>query len=98
LLLVTSEKNAANSDVKKPSLNYEALSRHGYSSGLSIVHVPTSQGQVNEQDWSSSVSKRKNEGRKTKETYEDKGQTQQLVNDYSAIVTTTNHGFSKGST
>ncbi len=60
--------------------------------------MPTSQGQANEQDWSSLVNKRKNEGRKTKETYEDKGQTQQLVNDYSAIVTTTNHGFSKGST
>jgi hypothetical protein len=52
LLSVTSEKNVASNNVKKPSLNYEALSRHGYASGLSILHVPTSQGQANEQDWS----------------------------------------------
>jgi len=52
LLPVTSEKNVASSNLKKPSLNYEALSQHGYSSGLSILHVPTSQGQGNEQDWS----------------------------------------------
>ncbi len=97
MLPITFEKNVASSNVKKPSLNYEALSQHGYSSGLSILHVPTFQGQANEQDWSWLTSKRKNEEGETQETYEDKEQTQ-LADDSIAIVTTTNRGFSKGST
>jgi hypothetical protein len=66
---------AIGSDVRNPSLNYEALSRHGYSSGLSILHVPISQGQAREQDWYWSTSKRKNEKGETKETYEDSERT-----------------------
>jgi hypothetical protein len=86
LLAVASEKNAAGSDVRKPGLNYEALSRHGYSGGLSILHVPAPRGQAGEQDWSWSAGKRKNEGGETEETYEDREQTRQLANDSAATV------------
>ncbi|CAM6046970.1 unnamed protein product [Sphagnum compactum] len=72
------------SDVRKPGLNYEALSRHGYSGGLSILHVPAPRGQAGEQDWSWSAGKRKNEGGETEETYDDREQTRQLANDSAA--------------
>ncbi|CAK9874055.1 unnamed protein product [Sphagnum jensenii] len=81
---LASEKNAAGSDVRKPGLNYEALSRHGYSGGLSILHVPAPRGQAGEQDWSWSAGKRKNEEGETEETYEDREQTRQLANDSAA--------------
>ncbi len=86
MLAVASEKNAGGSDVRKPGLNYEALSRHGYSGGLSILHVPAPRGQAGEQDWSWSAGKRKNEGGETEETYEDREQTRQLANDSAATV------------
>ncbi|CAM6046964.1 unnamed protein product [Sphagnum compactum] len=82
--VASSEKNAASSDVRKPGLNYEALSRHGYSGGLSILHVPAPRGQAGEQDWSWSAGKRKNEEGETEETYEDREQTRQLANDSAA--------------
>ncbi|CAM6024083.1 unnamed protein product [Sphagnum balticum] len=81
---LASEKNAAGSDVRKPGLNYEALSRHGYSGGLSILHVPAPRGQAGEQDWSWSAGKRKSEEGETEETYEDREQTWQLANDSAA--------------
>ncbi|CAK9271200.1 unnamed protein product [Sphagnum jensenii] len=81
---LASEKNAAGSDVRKPGLNYEALSRHGYSGGLSILHVPAPRGQAGEQDWSWSAGKRKNEEGETEETYEDREQTRQLANNSAA--------------
>jgi hypothetical protein len=83
---LASEKNAAGSDVRKPGLNYEALSRHGYSGGLSILHVPAPRGQAGEQDWSWSAGKRKNEEGETEETYEDREQTRQLANNSAATA------------
>ncbi|KAH8963386.1 hypothetical protein BDL97_04G006900 [Sphagnum fallax] len=84
--VASSEKNAAGSDVRKPGLNYEALSRHGYSGGLSILHVPAPRGQAGEQDWSWSAGKRKNEEGETEETYEDREQTRQLANNSAATA------------
>ncbi|KAG0568044.1 hypothetical protein M758_7G179600 [Ceratodon purpureus] len=43
-------------------LDYEVLSRHGYTGGLSIMNVPAPNQDAGEQDWSWSSGKRKGAG------------------------------------
>lgn len=47
---------------KAGGLDYEALSRHGYTGGLSIMNVPAPTQDAGDQDWSWSSGKRKGVG------------------------------------
>ncbi|OAE31093.1 hypothetical protein AXG93_4031s1460 [Marchantia polymorpha subsp. ruderalis] len=66
--------------VKKPELDFEALSRHGYSGGPSIMHVPAPKNEAGDQDWTWSNGKRKSED-KAEEGIEDRELTREIVSD-----------------
>ncbi|KAL3690755.1 hypothetical protein R1sor_004406 [Riccia sorocarpa] len=79
-----SVKTEAKTDVKtgskvgkKPELDFEALSRHGYSGGPSIMHVPAPKDQV-DPNWSWSNGKRKS-GDAAEETPEERALTREIV-------------------
>lgn len=68
---------------KKPSLDFEAISRHGYSGGPSVLYVPAPRStEAGEQDWSWSTGSRKVENsEQDEENIEQRDQTRQIVND-----------------
>ncbi|KAG6554926.1 hypothetical protein Mapa_003510 [Marchantia paleacea] len=66
--------------VKKPELDFEALSRHGYSGGPSIMHVPAPKNEAGESDWTWSNGKRKSED-KAEEAFEDRELTREIVSE-----------------
>ncbi|GLJ47908.1 hypothetical protein SUGI_1011500 [Cryptomeria japonica] len=67
---------------KKPIIDYEALSRHGYNGGPSVLKVPPPRpNEPVEQDWSWSGGKRKvdNEKSQEEESYEERERTRHAV-------------------
>ncbi|KAH9298796.1 hypothetical protein KI387_030478, partial [Taxus chinensis] len=69
-------------DRRKPIIDYEALSRHGYNGGPSVLRVPPPRPNDSvEQDWSWSGGKRKleNENTQEAESYEEREKTRRAV-------------------
>ncbi|KAL2623382.1 hypothetical protein R1flu_003587 [Riccia fluitans] len=62
---------------RKAELDFEAISRHGYSGGPSIMHVPAPKDQV-DPNWTWSNGKRKS-GDAGEETPEERARTREIV-------------------
>ncbi|OAY76060.1 UPF0690 protein [Ananas comosus] len=61
---------------KHGGMDYEALSRHGYRGGPSVLKVPPPRVEEKEQDWSWSTGRENNaKGNTTEESYEDRERT-----------------------
>ncbi|CAL5425214.1 unnamed protein product [Camellia sinensis] len=71
----TSEADSAKR--KSRGVDFEALSRHGYKGGLSILGVPPPK-EV-DQDWSWSTGKESRATQKTEETYEERQRTRAAI-------------------
>ena len=65
---------------KKHSLDFVALSKHGYSGGPSVLYVPPPKESDGDQDWSWSCGKRKEE-KDVSESIEEREITQQRANE-----------------
>lgn len=78
-------------DTKKASaaggLDYEALSRHGYSGGLSIMNVPAPTQDAGDQDWSWSSGKRKGGGNdEQQESIEHRERTREAIGEEAELA------------
>ncbi|KAJ7242544.1 hypothetical protein O6H91_11G005800 [Diphasiastrum complanatum] len=73
---------------KKSKVDFEALSRHGYSGGPSILYVPAPrQQQIGNSDWSWSDGKQKQSDRNEgEESYEEREHTRTTVNAVAATA------------
>lgn len=71
-------------------LDYEALSRHGYTGGLSIMNVPAPVAEAGEQDWSWSHgnNKRKGEDGEGGESIEHRERTREAVTEVAEVAAT----------
>lgn len=59
---------------KRGTIDYNALSRHGYAGGLSVLKVPPPKVDDKDRDWSWSTGE-ENKQRVTEETYEEREKT-----------------------
>lgn len=86
-------------DGRKPTVDYEALSRHGYYGGPSVLNVPPPRAKEPvEQDWSWSGGKRKGDTNHEEESYEEREQTRRAVTEgatLSAAKGIDEHNFAK---
>ncbi|XP_057460898.1 uncharacterized protein LOC130751331 [Actinidia eriantha] len=65
---------------KSKGIDFEALSRHGYKGGLSILGVPPPKEAVDQnKDWSWSTGKESRAAKETEETYEERRRTRTAV-------------------
>lgn len=86
---------------RKSTINYEALSRHGYYGGPSVLKVPPPRAKEPvEQDWSWSGGKRKGDNEKNheEESYEEREQTRHAVTEGAALSAAkgiAEHNFAK---
>ncbi|XP_052187961.1 uncharacterized protein LOC127798438 [Diospyros lotus] len=65
---------------KNRAIDFEALSRHGYKGGLSVLSVPLPQdGNDQKQDWSWSTGKEGHPAKETEETYDERQRTRAAV-------------------
>lgn len=67
--------------VKKPKLGFDDLSRHGYSGGPSILHVPAPKQAVGDENWSWSNGKLDRAGQQGEESIEERELTRELANE-----------------
>ncbi|KAL2238846.1 UPF0690 protein C1orf52 homolog [Sesamum indicum] len=65
---------------KKKGIDFEALSRHGYKGGLSVLSVPPPKEPEQEQDWSWSSGKEK-QANDVEESFEDRQKTRAAIAD-----------------
>ncbi|XVF69961.1 hypothetical protein PTKIN_Ptkin11bG0122900 [Pterospermum kingtungense] len=63
---------------KSSALDFEALKRHGYKGGLSVLNVPPPKEKPN---WSWSTGKEGREAREVKESFEDREKTRAAILD-----------------
>ncbi|XP_039116708.1 uncharacterized protein LOC120252590, partial [Dioscorea cayenensis subsp. rotundata] len=62
-------------------IDFEALSKHGYKGGPSILKVPDRKADDKEQDWSWSTGRKNNEDNKTsEESFEERERTRAAAN------------------
>ncbi|XP_027366909.1 uncharacterized protein LOC113873121 isoform X1 [Abrus precatorius] len=65
---------------KSAVIDFEALKRHGYKGGPSVLKVPTpKEGDDSKQDWSWSTGKEKREDKEIKESYEERKKTREAI-------------------
>ncbi|XP_031492105.1 uncharacterized protein LOC116258831 [Nymphaea colorata] len=65
---------------KAAGVSYEALSKHGYKGGFSVLDVPPPSTVANqEQDWSWSDGKNRSTSKDAEETYEERERTRDAV-------------------
>lgn len=70
---------------KAGGLDYEALSRHGYTGGLSIMNVPAPTQDAGDQDWSWSSGKRKGEAGE-QESIEHRERTREAIGEEAELA------------
>ncbi|OVA05416.1 hypothetical protein BVC80_441g183 [Macleaya cordata] len=58
-----------------PVIDFEALSRHGYRGGLSVLKVPPPKVDDKDRDWSWSTGQERAGGEETEESYEERQRT-----------------------
>lgn len=77
-------------DEGKKGLDYEALSRHGYTGGLSIMNVPAPVAEAGEQDWSWSHGNNKRKGGEGEvgESIEHRERTREAVSEVAEVAAT----------
>jgi hypothetical protein len=68
-------------DGKKARLDYDTLTRHGYSGGPSILHVPAPKQEVGNENWSWSNGKLEKEAQQKEESIEERELTRELANE-----------------
>ncbi|KAA8550834.1 hypothetical protein F0562_002518 [Nyssa sinensis] len=75
------EKTSEVDPGKKKSrvVNFEALSRHGYKGGLSVLSVPPPKVDDKNRDWSWSTGKESRTTKETEETYEERQRTRAAI-------------------
>lgn len=65
---------------KSAAIDFEALKRHGYKGGPSVLKVPPpKEGDVTEQDWSWSTGKEKRVDKEIEESYEQRQKTREAL-------------------
>jgi hypothetical protein len=74
----------------KKGLDYEALSRHGYTGGLSIMNVPAPVAEAGEQDWSWSHGNNKRKGGEGEvgESIDHRERTRETVSEVAEVAAT----------
>ncbi|CAM6111098.1 unnamed protein product [Calypogeia fissa] len=75
--------------VKKPKLGFDELSKHGYSGGPSILHIPAPKQEVGNENWSWSNGKRESGGQQGEESIEERELTRELANEKAMKMATT---------
>ncbi|XP_021276061.1 UPF0690 protein C1orf52 homolog isoform X2 [Herrania umbratica] len=73
-----SSQSAKSGKQKSAALHFEALKRHGYKGGLSVLNVPPPKEKP---DWSWSNGKEGRETREVKESFEDRQKTRAAILD-----------------
>ncbi|MBA0826133.1 hypothetical protein Goarm_011017 [Gossypium armourianum] len=68
---------------KSAALDFEALKRHGYNGGLSVLNVPPPKEKP---DWSWSTGRESSEIREIKESFEDRQNTRAAILDAEELV------------
>eukprot|EP00249_Psilotum_nudum_P011608 c23272_g1_i1 orf=280-822(+) len=82
------EEKKANPEGRKAVIDFEALSRHGYSGSPSVLYVPPPRSsEAGEQDWSWS-SGRQNVDNEEEESIEQHEQTRRAANDAAVLAAT----------
>ncbi|MED6110855.1 hypothetical protein PIB30_046794 [Stylosanthes scabra] len=64
---------------KSAAIDFEALRRHGYKGGPSVLRVPPPKEGDTKQDWSWSTGKDKREDKETEESYEQRQKTREAI-------------------
>ncbi|KAF8392342.1 hypothetical protein HHK36_022684 [Tetracentron sinense] len=64
---------------KKGVIDFEALNRHGYRGGLSVLNVPPPKDMDKKQDWSWSTGRESGVNKETEESYEERQRTRDAL-------------------
>ncbi|CAN6439694.1 unnamed protein product [Victoria cruziana] len=76
----STKDNSSERKKKAGGISYEALNRHGYKGGFSVLDVPPPSTAANEEeDWSWSDGKNRSANKDVEETYEERERTRAAV-------------------
>ncbi|KAL1367387.1 hypothetical protein HN51_021455 [Arachis hypogaea] len=72
---------------KSAAIDFEALRRHGYKGGPSVLRVPPLKEGDTKQDWSWSTGRDKRDNKETEESYEQRQKTREAISTGEQLAT-----------